>query len=168
VPTEEKHSRSKNEYLNMITMAMGGRASDVLVYNVVDTGAGGDIKNATRMAHEFVCSYGMSDKLGLVNWGGAGQEMFLGRDFLKEKNYSEETANMIDREVKSIIEKAYNNAFKILKTRRKFLDIVAKNLISKETIDGIEFEKMYEEYTSQGRKKNKKAEDGQKEDKKSG
>jgi cell division protease FtsH len=94
--------------------------------------------------------------------------MFLGRDFLKEKNYSEETANMIDREVKSIIEKAYNNAFKILKTRRKFLDIVAKNLISKETIDGIEFEKMYEEYTSQGRKKNKKAEDGQKEDKKSG
>lgn len=167
VPMEEKHSRSKDEYLNMITMAMGGRAADVLVYGIVDTGAAADIKNATSMAHDFVCSYGMSDKLGLVNWGGAGQEVFLGRDFMKEKNYSEETANMIDREVKTIIENAYNNAYKILKTNRKFLDLVAKQLIVRETIDGIEYEKMYAEYIA-GKKKTGKAKNGQEEDKKSG
>jgi len=144
---------------------MGGRAADVLVYNLIDTGAGGDIQNATRMAHKFVCSYGMSDKLGMVNWGGDGQEVFLGRDFMKEKNYSEETANMIDREVKSIIEKAYNDAFTILKTNRKFLDILAKQLIVRETIDGPEYEKMYLEYM-QGNKKKRTQKIGQEEDKK--
>ena len=166
VPTEEKHGRSKEEYLNMITMAMGGRAADVLVYNLVDTGAGADIKNATSMAHEFVTIYGMSEKLGMVNWGGAGQEVFLGRDFMKEKNYSEQTANMIDREVKTIIDKAYDAAYKILKAQRKFLDTVANKLITVETIDGIEYEKMFEEYMK-GNKKKRAQKNGQEENKKS-
>jgi cell division protease FtsH len=165
MPTEDKYHMLKQEYLNHITMAMGGRAADVVVNGIVDTGAGGDISSATRMAHEFVCKYGMSEKLGLVNWGGDSQEVFLGRDFMKEKNYSEETARMIDSEVKSIIDNAYNEACSILKKNRKFLDLVAETLVTKETIDGAEFEKMYSEFYGKKTKKSRKL-DGQEEDKK--
>ncbi len=153
VPTTDKYNMTKEEYINSITMAMGGRAADVLVYKITDTGSASDIINATRMAHEFVCKYGMSEKLGMVNWGGDSQEVFLGRDFMKEKNYSEDTAKLIDEEVKSIIDKAYTNATKLLKTNRKFLDIVAKALIEKETLEGPEYEKMYLEYAKNGKKK---------------
>jgi len=153
MPTEDKYNMTREEYLNAITRAMGGRAADVTVYNVVDTGAAGDIMSATQMAHEFVCKYGMSEKLGLVNWGGSNQEVFLGRDFMKEKNYSEETARMIDAEVKSIINGCYKKACDILKKHRKFLDHIAKTLLSVETIDGPEFEKLYEEFYKKSSKK---------------
>lgn len=166
-PTEEKYHMSRDNFLNTITMALGGRAADVVVSNIIDTGAGSDIKNATKLAHEFVCNYGMSEKLGLVNWGGAGQEVFLGRDFMKEKNYSEETAKMIDTEVRSIIEECYKNALSILKTHRTFLDTVAKRLVTVETIDGTEFEKMYTEYKPAGLKNKKETARGQKKNKKS-
>ncbi|HRU38335.1 MAG TPA: ATP-dependent zinc metalloprotease FtsH, partial [Candidatus Goldiibacteriota bacterium] len=167
MPTEDKYHMTKQEYINHITMSMGGRAADVIVGGIVDTGAGGDIASATRMAHEYVCKFGMSEKLGLVNWGGDSQEVFLGRDFMKEKNYSEETARMIDAEVKSIIDAAYNKACEILRKNRKFLDFVAKTLVAKETIDGVEFEKMYTEFYSKRQLKGKNK-NGQKEDKKSG
>lgn len=166
MPTEDKYHMTKQEYLNHITMSMGGRAADVVVNGIVDTGAGADIAGATRMAHEYVCKYGMSEKLGLVSWGGDSQEVFLGRDFMKEKNYSEETARMIDAEIKSIIDGAYNEACAILKKNRKFLDLVAETLVSKETIDGAEFEKMHAEFYGKKTKRNKK-QDGQEENKKS-
>ncbi len=153
LPIEDKHSYKKSELINTITIFMGGRSAEELVFTDYTTGAANDIERATSIAHRMVCELGMSDKLGALAWGKSNQEVFIGKDFMREKNYSEDTAQKIDAEVKSIIDGAHAKARDILKKNRKFLDVVAKTLLEKETIEGEEFEAMYKEYSVNGKKK---------------
>ena len=153
LPIEDKHSYKRSELVSTITIMMGGRSAEELVFTDYTTGAANDIERATQIAHRMVCELGMSDKLGALAWGKANQEVFIGKDFMREKNYSEDTAQKIDSEVKSIVDQAHANAFAILKKNKKFLDVVAKALLEKETIEGEEFEKMYQEYAKNGKKK---------------
>jgi cell division protease FtsH len=153
LPIEDKHSYKKSELINTITIFMGGRSAEELVFTDFTTGAANDIERATSIAHRMVCELGMSDKLGALAWGKSNQEVFIGKDFMREKNYSEDTAQKIDAEVKSIIDGAHAKARDILKKNRKFLDVVAKTLLEKETIEGDDFEAMYKEYSSNDKKK---------------
>jgi cell division protease FtsH len=144
-PTEDKSFVSKTEMFENIISLLGGRVAEEVVLGDVSTGASNDIERATKIANAMVTKYGMSDRVGTISLGSENEEVFLGRDFGREKNYSEETASIIDEEVKKIIDKAYDMAKHILSQNRDKLDKVASILIEKEKIDGSEFDKIFEE-----------------------
>ncbi|MBQ7794137.1 MAG: ATP-dependent zinc metalloprotease FtsH [Clostridia bacterium] len=129
---------TRGDLLNRIAWALGGRAAETIVLDDITTGASEDIKYATRLAHEMVARFGMSEKIGLVCYDN-NEEVFLGRDLGVSKSYSESVAGEIDTEIRSIIEKQYNTAVGLLKENRAKLDAVAAALLEKETIDGAEF-----------------------------
>ena len=103
-------------------------------------GASNDIERATKIARSMVTKYGMSDRLGAIAYGSGEEEVFLGRDFTKERNYSEETSAIIDEEIKKIVDTGYNTAVKLLSENMDKLTAVANVLLDKEKIDGDEFE----------------------------
>ena len=122
---------------------LGGRAAEDVVLGDVSTGASNDIERATKIANAMVTKYGMSDRVGTMMLGSENQEVFLGRDFGREKNYSEETAAIIDEEVKKIIDRAYATAKEILNQNRDKLDRIAAILIEREKISGEEFDRIF-------------------------
>ena len=128
-----------------IVSLLGGRVAEALILDDVSTGASNDIERATKMARSMVTVYGMSDKLGTIMFDGDQGEVFLGRDLAQSKTYSEETAAVIDGEIKRIIDTAYDKAKKILSKNIDKLHIVAGILLEKEKIDGEEFDKVFEE-----------------------
>ena len=142
-PTEDKSFMSKSEMLENIVSLLGGRVAEKLVLDDISTGASNDIERATQIARNMVTKYGMSDTVGPMMLGGNNEEVFLGRDFAHSKEYSEETAGLIDKEVKKIIEGAYNAAEQILRANADKLHIVAQILLEKEKIDGEEFERIF-------------------------
>jgi len=143
LPREDLHLMSKSKIYDEITMAMGGRAAEVVVFNETTTGASNDIEQATKMARKMVARYGMNDKLGPQVYGHQQEQVFLGKELTEhDKNYSEETASVIDQETHKIIVDSYNKATSILKKHRKKLDLIAATLIKKETIEGVDFEKI--------------------------
>ena len=127
-----------------IISLLGGRVAEALVLHDVSTGASNDIERATKLARSMVTVYGMSEKLGTILFGGDQGEVFLGRDLAQTKTYSEETAAIIDEEIKRIIDTAYNTAKQILSENIEKLHIVAGILLEKEKIDGDEFDKVFE------------------------
>ncbi len=135
LPKEERFLASKTELLNRITALLGGRTAEELTFGDVTTGAGDDLNRATEMARAMVCEYGMSDKLGAITLGKKDDMVFIGRDLMKEKNYSEQTAQMIDAEVKRIVEDCHKKAVDILKKNRKFLKTMAEALLEREVLD---------------------------------
>ncbi|MBR2290669.1 MAG: ATP-dependent zinc metalloprotease FtsH [Clostridia bacterium] len=139
-PSEDKSFMSKIEMEENIVSLLGGRVAEALVLGDVSTGASNDIERATKIARSMVTKYGMSDKLGAIAYGSGEEEVFLGRDFAKEKNYSEETSAIIDEEVKKIIDTGYQKAVKLLSDNMDKLTAVANVLLDKEKIDGDEFE----------------------------
>ena len=139
-PTEDKSFMSKLEMEENIVSLLGGRVAEELVIKDVSTGASNDIERATKIAKAMVTKYGMSEKLGAISYGAGEEEVFLGRDFAKEKNYSEETSSLIDKEVKRIIDTGYEKAVKLLTENMDKLTAVANVLLEKEKIDGDEFE----------------------------
>ena len=143
-PTEDKSFMSKTEMEENIVSLLGGRVAEVLILNDISTGASNDIERASQIARNMVTKYGMSSKVGTVMFGGGQGEVFLGRDFAQTKDYSEETAALIDEEVKRIIETAYNRAVSILTEHMDKLHIVAGVLMEKEKIEGEEFDKIFE------------------------
>lgn len=143
-PAEDKNFMSKTEMEETIVSMLGGRVAEKLVLNDISTGASNDIERATKIAREMVTKYGMSDKLGTINFAGEGGEVFLGRDFTQHKDFSEETAGIIDSEVKIIIDKAYQTAVQILSENMEKLHIVANILLEKEKIEGDEFKAIFE------------------------
>ena len=143
-PTEDKSFMSKTEMEENIVSLLGGRVAEALILNDISTGASNDIERATQIARSMVTKYGMSSKIGTVMFGGGQGEVFLGRDFAQTKDYSEETAALIDEEVKRIIETAYNRAVSILTEHMDKLHIVAGVLMEKEKIEGEEFDKIFE------------------------
>ena len=143
-PTEDKSFISKTEMLENIISLLGGRASEELVLGDISTGASNDIQRATQIAKSMVTKYGMSDRIGTISLGSENDEVFLGRDWGHEKSYSEETAGVIDEEVKRIIDNAYNEAKDILRVHRDKLDRVAEVLVEKEKITGEEFDEIFQ------------------------
>ena len=143
-PTEDKSFISKTEMLENIVSLLGGRASVEIVLGDISTGASNDIQRATQIAKSMVTKYGMSDRIGTITLGSDQDEVFIGRDWGHEKSYSEETAGVIDEEVKKIIDHAYGEAKSILNAHRDKLDRVAEILVEKEKITGEEFDQIFE------------------------
>ncbi len=142
LPIDEKHTYSK-EYLEaMITYALGGRAAEKLVFNHYTTGAGNDIEKATNIARKMVCEWGMSDKLGPLAYGAKEEEIFLGREIQKHRDYSEKTAIEIDDEVRGIINSAFDRAVKILNENMDLLHKLSAELLEREILDAEEIDRI--------------------------
>ena len=141
LPTEDRSYMSKNDMQNEIVMLLGGRVSEAIVLGDISTGASNDIQRATNIARNMVTKYGMSDTLGPIVYGSghSNDEVFLGRDFNNEKNYSERTASTIDDEIKSIVTAAYDKAREILEANRAKLDFIAEFLMKYEIMDEGQF-----------------------------
>ncbi len=142
LPVDEKHTYSK-EYLEaMITYALGGRAAEKLIFNRYTTGAGNDIEKATNIARKMVCEWGMSEKLGPLAYGAKEEEIFLGREITKHKDFSEKTAQEIDNEIKKIVVTCMDRAESILKENIDVLHKLSKELLEREILDSEEIEKI--------------------------
>ncbi len=142
-PTEDKSFMSRTEMVENIISLLGGRVAEKLVLDDISTGASNDIERATQIARNMVTKYGMSERVGTITLGSNQEEVFLGRDFATQKEYSEETAAIIDEEVKSIIDFAYKKAAEILQANMDKLTAVANVLLEKEKIDGEEFDEIF-------------------------
>ncbi|MBQ2836425.1 MAG: ATP-dependent zinc metalloprotease FtsH [Clostridia bacterium] len=142
-PSEDKSFMSKTEMEENIVSLLGGRVAEAIILNDISTGASNDIERASQIARNMVTKYGMSDKVGTIMFGGGQGEVFLGRDFAQTKDYSEETAALIDEEVKRIVDKAYNRARDILTEHVDKLHAVASVLLEKEKIEGEEFNQIF-------------------------
>ena len=142
IPTEDRRMFTHSHFLDELAVALGGYTAEKVVFGELTTGAGDDLQKVTDVARSLVMRYGMSEKLGPIVFGERAEAVFLGKEIVSEKNYSEETARVIDNEIKSIIDGAHKKAHEILTKRRKLLDKIAKVLIEKETIEKEEFEKL--------------------------
>jgi cell division protease FtsH len=138
-PSEEKHLRTRSEFLDELAVFLGGYATEKLIFNEITTGASNDLKEATDLSRKLVMEYGMS-KLGPITFAREGEMVFLGREISERREYSEEVAQKIDKEVEKFIIDAEKNAFKVLSQKRELLDKIAKRLIEKETIEREEFD----------------------------
>ncbi len=136
LPIDEKHTYSKDYLLNNITIMMGGRIAEELVLNRQTTGAGNDIEHATEIARKMVCEWGMSEKLGPLAFGKQEEQIFLGREFAQHRDYSEETAQLIDNEIRTIVNQSYEKAKDILQKNVAILHQLANTLLEKEVLDG--------------------------------
>ncbi|WP_431731792.1 ATP-dependent zinc metalloprotease FtsH [Aceticella autotrophica] len=143
LPEEDKYYMSKSEMMDEIVHLLGGRVAESLVLNDISTGAQNDIERATSIARKMVTEYGMSEKLGPMTFGTDNDEIFIGRDLGRTRNYSEEVAYDIDKEMKNIIEECYKKAETLLKENMENLHRVAQALIEKEKLNAEEFEKYF-------------------------
>ena len=143
-PTEDKSFMSKTEMEENIVSLLGGRVAEAIILNDISTGASNDIERATKIARSMVTKYGMSEKVGTVMLGSNQEEVFLGRDFAQSKEYSEETAALIDEETKKIIDTGYERAKQLLTDHIDKLHAVAQVLLEKEKIEGEEFDAIFE------------------------
>jgi cell division protease FtsH len=144
LPEEDKYTNRKNELLASLAVKMGGRVAEEIVFGDVTTGAAGDIKMATAMARKMVCEWGMSEKLGMVEYGEHEDYVFLGRELTRNRDYSEATAEEIDREVRRLLDDAYQTAKQTLIANRNHLDAIAKTLLEYETLDGLQIKELIE------------------------
>lgn len=142
VPSEDKHLHTKNEFLDDIVVALGGLAAEKMVFNEQTTGASNDLKVATNLARRMVTMYGMSDEMGPMTFGDSNEMVFLGRDIAEQKNYSEEVAAKIDKEVSRIMKEGYERAVQTLSQHRDILNAIAKKLVEQETLEEEEYTNM--------------------------
>jgi len=138
MPTEDKYSTTRNELLDQLAYAMGGRVAEELVFHDPTTGASNDIEKATAVARKMVTQYGMSASLGAIKFGQESSEMFLGRDVGHQRDYSESVAGAIDDEVRALIERAHDEAWEVLTEHRVTLDQLVLELLDKETLGAAE------------------------------
>ena len=138
IPEVERFNYPKSYMLGKLDILMAGRCAEKLIYNDTSTGAGNDIEVATNIARKMVCDWGMSDKIGPLKFGKKDEEVFLGRDYSQQKNYSEEKSIIIDKEISSFVKNAEKNADRILAKYKHQLDDITKELLEKETISGDE------------------------------
>lgn len=143
LPGEDQMFNTKSKMLNNIMVSLGGRIAEEIIFGDITTGASSDIKQATSVARAMVMEFGMNERAGLVNYGNEGDEIFIGRDFGQTKSYSEETANMIDEEVRKIMNDCHTKAKEIIMKRKYVLDACAALLIEKEKIGFEEFEALF-------------------------
>jgi cell division protease FtsH len=144
LPMDEKHTYTKEYLLNNISILMGGRAAEMLVLGIQTTGAGNDIERASEMARRMVCEYGMSENLGPLTFGKKDEQIFLGREIAQHRDYSEETAQKIDDEVRSIVNGAYEKTTRMLSENLEILHKLAGALLERETLDSKDIDAIIE------------------------
>ncbi|MBI1976143.1 MAG: ATP-dependent zinc metalloprotease FtsH, partial [Candidatus Omnitrophica bacterium] len=138
LPTQDRYLMTQAELSAKLTVLLGGRVSEELLFQEISTGAQNDLEVATDIAHRMVCEYGMSEKLGHLTFGRRDRQVFLGRDILEEKNYSEQTAVTIDAEVRRIIEESHGRAMEQLSKHQEQLKLIAQRLLEREVLDADE------------------------------
>jgi cell division protease FtsH len=140
LPQDEKHSFSREHWERLLTHLMGGRAAEQIVFNQLTTGAQDDIRRATNIARRMVCEWGMSERLGPLTFGSKEEFVFLGREISQHRDYSEQTAILIDEEVRGLVEGAYNRSRQLLLDNTDKLHALALTLLEREVLDGEEIE----------------------------
>jgi cell division protease FtsH len=145
LPAEDRYLHSRSYMKDMLAYALGGRAAEEIKFSEITDGAKSDIERATKLARAMVTDFGMSDKLGPRTFGHKEEMVFLGREISEQRDYGDDVADLIDEEVKNIISTAHQTAREILTKNRKKLDLLAKALITRETLEGKELEKVFEE-----------------------
>jgi cell division protease FtsH len=145
LPQEDRYLTTRTELLGRLSVLLAGRAAEEVVFGELTTGAHDDLSKATAYAHKMVTEFGMSDKIGPISLKKDGEEVFLGRDIVKQPSYSNETFRMIDEEVKKIINDSYFKAKNLLLGNKNMLDKLAALLLEKETIDGAQIDDIIKE-----------------------
>ncbi len=145
LPIDDRYTYSRDYLLKTLNVLLGGRAAEEIALNHMTTGAGNDLERATDLARKMVTEWGMSERLGPITFGKKDEQIFLGREIAKHKDYSEKTAIEIDEEIKRIVTTAYESAKTLLTENREILEIFANNLLERETMDTEEIDKMVEE-----------------------
>jgi cell division protease FtsH len=145
LPLEDRYSVSRNELLDQLAYAMGGRVAEEVVFHDPTTGASNDIEKATTTARKMVTEFGMSASIGSVKLGSGSGEMFLGRDMGSQRDYSERLSEQVDAEVRALIEKAHDEAWEVLNENRAILDTLATALLEKETLDHNELAEIFKD-----------------------
>ncbi|HMK49575.1 MAG TPA: ATP-dependent zinc metalloprotease FtsH [Thermodesulfovibrionales bacterium] len=140
LPIDDRYTYSKDYLMKALAVLLGGRAAEEIALQHMTTGAGNDLERATDLARKMVTEWGMSDRLGPLTFGKKEEQIFLGREIARHKDYSEKTAVDIDEEVKRIVVEAYNSARDLLTENRDLLEVFAKTLLEKETLDGPEID----------------------------
>ncbi|MCU1581948.1 MAG: cell division protein FtsH [Microbacteriaceae bacterium] len=147
LPLEDRYSVTRNELLDQLAYAMGGRVAEEIVFHDPTTGASNDIEKATATARKMVTEFGMSASIGSVKLGSGSNEMFLGRDMGGQRDYSERVSEQVDDEVRALIENAHDEAWRVLNENRAILDILATALLEKETLDHTQLAEIFKDVT---------------------
>jgi cell division protease FtsH len=145
MPVEDRYSVTRNELLDQLAYAMGGRVAEEIVFHDPTTGASNDIEKATSTARKMVTEFGMSASIGSVKLGSGNSEMFLGRDMGGSRDYSERLSEQVDDEVRALIENAHDEAWQVLNENRDILDALALELLEKETLDQNQLKEIFAE-----------------------
>jgi len=145
MPQDDKYSTTRNEILDQLAYALGGRVAEEMVFHDPTTGAANDIEKATAMARKMVTEYGMSERVGAIKLGQSNGEVFLGRDMGHQRDYSEEIAGVVDEEVRKLIENAHDEAWHVINDNRDVLDRLVLELLEKETLNGTELATIFEQ-----------------------
>jgi cell division protease FtsH len=143
LPPEDRHYMTKSQFEDMLASALGGHAAETVIFGEMSTGAENDIEKATNIARKMVKEYGMSDRLGPVALGHKEELVFLGREIGEQKNYSEKVAEAIDEEIRRLIDTAYERAVAIIKEQRSVLDLLARELVQWETLEGDNLDRIF-------------------------
>ena len=142
VPDQDRYNKTRSEMLASLAVFMGGRVAEEVVFGEITTGASNDIERATEIARDMVCRFGMSDTIGPVNYGHKQSQVFLGRDISEHRNYSENTSQAIDAEVRRILTESYERARNILQDHRQDLDKLTDLLMEKELVEAAELDEL--------------------------
>ena len=142
LPKEDRYYATRSELLDELKLLLGGRVAEAIVLNEISSGASNDLQRATGLARQMICEYGMSDKLGAVTFGHRQDQVFLGRDIGRDKDYSEEVAAQIDSEIRKFIDEAYQETVELLKKHIDKLHLIAEALIERETLEGFEVQQL--------------------------
>ena len=144
LPEEDRHGYSRSYLKNNLVVLLGGRVAEELIFDDITTGASNDIERVTRMARKMVCEWGMSEAVGTLSIGETGEEVFIGREWVQNKNFSEDTARLVDSEVKRIVEEAHARCRKLLQDNEETLHRIARALLDRETITGDDLDLLME------------------------
>ena len=142
LPKEDRYYATRSEMLDELKVLLGGRVAEALVLKEISSGASNDLQRATSLARQMICEYGMSQELGPVTFGHRQDQVFLGRDIARDKNYSEEIAAKIDKEIRKFLDEAYQKTEELLQNNMDKLHLIAQALIEKETLEGSEIEQL--------------------------
>ncbi|MBR7743342.1 ATP-dependent zinc metalloprotease FtsH [Phycicoccus sp. BSK3Z-2] len=143
MPTDDKYSTTRNEILDQLAYALGGRVAEEIIFHDPTTGAANDIEKATAMARKMVTEFGMSERVGAIKLGSSGGEPFLGRDMGHERDYSEQVASVVDEEVRRLIDSAHDEAWHVVNDNRTVLDRLVLELLEKETLNQAELAEIF-------------------------
>lgn len=144
LPKEDRYYATRSELLDELKLLLGGRVAEALVLNEISSGASNDLQRATSLARQMICEFGMSEKLGAVTFGHRQDQVFLGRDIGRDKDYSEEVASQIDTEIRKFIDEAYQGTVALLQENLDKLHLIAEALIERETLEGYEVKQLME------------------------